>query len=170
MNSTRHDLCAVGRCVSLTRTKHNPTMTTTNDIALSVNVVVAPHRSSTTPATAGPTARAVVKPTELRRTPWSSCSGGRSTAAIDWADEYWNPAPRLPTPTMPMMSHGVSASDAAKYTSTNAERSWITFAHISTRRRLNRSDNVPDTGLMSSDGMSAATEPKPTQLFDLVSS
>ena len=68
-------------------------MTSRNDIALARNAAPAPNCASTSPARAGPNARAPVNCMPLRRTALTSASGGTS-----WGTNACHAAMVMPAP------------------------------------------------------------------------
>ncbi len=133
-------------------------------------VHVSPNFASTTPAIAGPTLRAAGKVTELIRDAVGRYSVGTSRGINARWVVYWMPEPKPPTANRATIGPGRRLSVSDSTNNEADEISWIMLAIESNRRRSNRSDQVPASGAMITDGPMPAATLRPTHALDPVRS
>ena len=110
-------------------------MTSRNDSAFARNAVPGPNCASTSPASAGPNARAPVNCIPLSRTALINASGGTSWGTNACHAAIVIPAPIAPTMTQPTISPGVASPLIHTAHSASALSINTTCEHRSTVRR-----------------------------------
>ena len=144
-------------------------ITTAKESALTKKAVAAPNAASSTPATAGPMARATVAWSEFRRTASSILSAGTSSTMNACHGAWFTPFPTATTSTQARMTPGLA--DPLNQTSHNASApTSITDCDESRTVRLeNRSARDPESGPNTTTGKNVAKAPTPTHVLEWVS-
>src|SRR5687768_8679577 len=149
-------------------TASNATSTSRNEIAFARNAVPGPNSASTSPATAGPKARAAVNCVEFSRIALSMCSGGTSCGMNDCQDAMPRPEPIPEIKRVTTISPGVAAPLVQSPQSMNAATIINACVARTTCFRGIRSASDPAIGPMSNAGPNAMNAAKPTQVVECV--
>ena len=128
-----------------------------------------PNCARTSPASAGPKARAPVNCMPFSRTALMIASGGTSCGTNACQAAMVMPAPIAPTTTQATMSGGVAMPLTQTPHSAKALDIITTCEHRSTVRREYRSANDPASGPTTVDGKNVQKAPTPTQTVECVS-
>ena len=128
-----------------------------------------PNWASTSPASAGPNARAPVNCMPLRRTALMIAAGGTSWGTNACHAAMVIPAPTAPTTTQATMSAGVASPLTHTAHSASALNIITTWETSSTVRRECRSASEPARGPTTVAGKNVQNAPRPTQTVEWVS-
>ena len=145
-------------------------ITSTNVIASTNRARPGPLTLTSTPATAGPSARASVYSAELSLTASSSRWGGTSSGTKLCQAAVWMPVAQPPMNPQPTMPQGFSVPDWYQANSTKASAIWIDWVTMRILRRDTRSASTPAYGVRITAGSIVATVETPSQVAESVRS